>query len=196
MRKVFLPTSQFADLSDIQGFEYPNGLEIPKIIQQEILQTIRYLRTKKASGKDQIPNEVLKVIACEICNCLEQIFNDSIALSYYLSYFKESVIVILHKIGYNQDYISPKNYQLISLLNTLGKIMKAILATRISYMAITYNLLPETHFGGQQRSCIERALYNILEKVYVAWNKNKIASLLMIDVSIVNPSLAPVTQFT
>lgn len=183
LKKVLLPTPQFVDLSDIQGFEYPNRLEMPKITQHEILQTIKHLRARKAPGPYQIPNEILKVIACEICSFLEQIFNDSLALGHYPSHFKETIVVILRKIGGNRDYTSPKSYRPISLLNTLGKIMEAILATRISYMATAHNLLPKTHFGGRQESCIETAMHNLLEKVYAAWNNNKIALFPMMDVS-------------
>ena len=148
LKKVLLPIPQSTDLSEIQGFEYLNGLEMPKITENEIFQTIKHLQTRKALGPDQIPNEVLKVIAIEICSYLQQIFNDSFTLAYYLLHFKESIIVILRKHGSNKDYTSPKSYRPISLLNTIGKIMEAILATRISYMATTHSLLPKTHFGG------------------------------------------------
>ncbi len=50
LKKVLLPIPQSADLSDIQGFEYSNGLEMRKITQHEVLQTIRYLQTKRAPG--------------------------------------------------------------------------------------------------------------------------------------------------
>lgn len=43
LKKILRPTPLSADLSDIQGFEWPNGLEMPKITRNEILQTIRYL---------------------------------------------------------------------------------------------------------------------------------------------------------
>lgn len=136
------------DLSDIQGLKYPNKLEMPKITKHEILQTMRYLRTKKVPRPDLIPNAILKIIACKICSFLGQIFNDSFALGDYPSHFKESIVIILHKISGNQDYISPKNYQPISLLNILDKIIEAILATRINYLATTYKPLTKTHFGG------------------------------------------------
>ena len=152
------------------------------------VKTIKYLRSKKAPGPDQIPNEVLKLVACEICSHLEQMFNDSPTLGHYPSHFKEFIIVILRKHGGNRDYTSPKSYRPISLLNTIGKIMEAILATRISFMATTHNLLPTTHFGGRRGSCIETAIHNLLEKIYAAWNINEIASLLMMDVSAAYPN--------
>ena len=66
--------------------------------------------------------------------------------------------------------------------------MEAILATRISYIATTCNLLPKTHFGGRRGSCVETAIHNLLEKVYAAWNKGEIASFLMVDVSTAYPN--------
>lgn len=101
LKKVLLPISSFADLSNIQGFEYLNRLEMPKITQHEILQTIKHLQTKKAPGPNQIPNKILKIIADKICSFLKKIFNNSLALDYYHSHFKESTLVILHKIGDN-----------------------------------------------------------------------------------------------
>ena len=83
---------------------------MPKITQNESLKTIKNLRTRKGPGPNQIPNEVLKVIANEISSCLEQIFNDSLALGHYPSHLKDSVVVILRKHGGNRDYTSPKSY--------------------------------------------------------------------------------------
>lgn len=56
--------------------------------------------------------------------------------------------------------------------------METVLVARISYMATTYDLLPKMYFGSRQESCVEIAIYYLLEKIYVAWNKNKIASFL------------------
>ena len=49
LKKVLLPTSQSADLSDIHGFQYPNGLKMTKITKNKIFQTIKHLWTRKAS---------------------------------------------------------------------------------------------------------------------------------------------------
>ncbi len=68
----------------------------------------------------------------EITGHLEQIFNDSLSIGYYPAHLRESVIVILRKLGGNRDYTNPKNYRLISFLNAIGKIMEAIIAARIS----------------------------------------------------------------
>ncbi len=164
LKKALIPTSHAADLSDLTNFVYPNDLPMPRITQKEIFQTGNSLHTNKAPGPDQIPNEVIKVIMPEITGHLEQIFNDSLSISYYPAHFRKSVIVILRKLGGNRDYTNPKNDRHISLLNTIGKIMEAIIAARISYMATTHELLPTTHFGGRSGSCIETAIHHLLKK--------------------------------
>ena len=128
LKKVLLPAPHSANLSDFANFEYPNNLPLPWITQQEILQTGKYLQMNKAPGPDQIPNKVLKAIMLEISSHLEQIFNDSLSIGYYQVHFKEFIIIILRKQGGRRDFTSPKSYRPISLLNTVGKIMKAVLA--------------------------------------------------------------------
>lgn len=160
---------------------------MPPITQKGILQTGKYLRTNKAPGPDQIPNEVLKVIMPEITGHLE-IFNNSFFISYYSTHFKESVIIIIRKLEGNRDYTNPKSYRPISLLNTVGKIMEAIIVARFRYMATTHELFPKTHFGGRRGSCVETAIHHLLEKIYAAWNENTIASLLIMDVSAAYPN--------
>ncbi len=124
----------------------------------------------------------------EIIDHLEQIFNDSLSIGYYSAHFRESVIVILGKLGGNRDYTNPKNYRSISFLNTIGKMIEAIIAARISYIATTHELPPTTHFEGRRGLFVETAIHHLLEKIYSAWNENKIESLLMMDVSAAYPN--------
>lgn len=84
----------------------------------------------------------------DIINYIEQIFNYSISISYYPAYFKKSIIMILYKQKNIKNFTSLKSYQPISLLNIVEKIIKEMLVARISYMAIIYNLLLKTNFGG------------------------------------------------
>lgn len=164
LKKVLLAAPHSADLSDLAGFEYRNNLPLPRITQKEILQIGKYLHMNKAPGPDRINNEVLKAIMSDISGHLEQIFNDSLSICYYPVHFKESIVVILRKQRGTRDFTSPKSCRSISLLNTVGKIMEAVLAARNSYMARTHNLLPKTQFGGRRGSCVETAIHHLLEK--------------------------------
>ena len=83
------------------------------------------------------------------------------------------------------DYTVPKAYRPIALLNTIGKIMDAIIAKRISYVTEAHQLLPKTHIGGRKARSTDHAIYIILEKIYKTWNmpEETVASLLLLDVS-------------
>jgi hypothetical protein len=83
------------------------------------------------------------------------------------------------------DYTVPKAYRPIALLSTIGKIMDAVLARRLSYLVEAHHVLPDTHIGGRKLRSTEHALHLIIEKTYKAWNtgRGRVASLLLLDVS-------------
>jgi hypothetical protein len=58
-----------------------------------------------------------------------------------------SITMVLGKLG-KKNYHIPKAYRPIVLLNTIGKALESVIASRISYMVETHNILPPTHLGG------------------------------------------------
>ena len=75
---------------------------------------------------------------------------------YYPNYFKKSFTIVLQK---------PSGKKPIVLLNILGKALKSVLATHISYLVETYALLPKTYIGGKKGWFTEDALHKIVEKI-------------------------------
>jgi hypothetical protein len=57
-------------------------------------------------------------------------------------------IVVLRKPG-KPDYSIPGAYRPISLLNILGKLLEAVMARRLLYLAEKHGLLPDTQFRGR-----------------------------------------------
>lgn len=117
---------------------------------------------------------------------LHKLFNDCVNQAYYPRHFKKSITVVLQKPSGEKprDYTSAKAYRPITLLNTLGKALESVvLATSISYLVETYALLPDTHIGGRRGLSTEDALHERVEKIYSGWNKDGVASLLMLDIS-------------
>jgi hypothetical protein len=68
------------------------------------------------------------------------LFNVYLAIGYYLERFKQARIIALKKPG-KLDYIIIKIYHPIVLLNTTGKILESIVASRLSVLAEKYQLL-------------------------------------------------------
>jgi len=66
------------------------------------------------------------------------------------------------------DYIVVNNYRLISLLLTLGKALKLLVAERIAYLVKEYSLLPKTHFGAKKQRLIIYALLYLYKDIFRA----------------------------
>jgi len=64
------------------------------------------------------------------------------------------------------DYTDLKAYRPIVLLNTLGKVLEAIIAKRIRFLAETHALLPSTQIGARKQRSVDIALQLLLEKIY------------------------------
>ncbi|CZR53683.1 uncharacterized protein PAC_03563 [Phialocephala subalpina] len=74
------------------------------------------------------------------------------------------------------------SYRPIALLNTTGKVLEAIIATRLSSLVEAHKSLPNSHIGGKKRHSCELALHNLTTKVHEAWSRGKWATILSLDV--------------
>lgn len=111
---------------------------------------------------------------------LFRLYRASLELGYVPSSWKTVKIVVLQKPG-KADYTKPKAYRPISLIPTISKGLEAVIAARLSYIVERYKLLPENHFGARPKRSAEQALNLVIEKVYQAWRKHKILTLVSFD---------------
>lgn len=183
-RETFFPSSPEANLDDIENAQYANQVEFPSITKKEVTDAIRATAPLKAPGPDGIRNRALQAGSALLVPHLTRLFNQSLQLEYCPDHFRTSHTVVLRKPG-KDNYTVPKAYRPIALLNTVGKIMDAVIARRLSYLAETYQVLPQLHIGGRRQRSVEHAIHAILEKVHEAWNtgQGQVASLLLLDVS-------------
>lgn len=171
LRQTFFTPPPRADLSDINGYEYPQPIECPEISPSEIERAVRRAAPNKAPGKDDIPNIII-----------HWLFNACLRQQYCPLHFREAITVVLRKPG-KDDYTQPKSYRPIALLNTLGKALEAIIANRLTYLVDTYQLLPKRHTGGRKLASTDHAVHLLLQRIHKAWADGQVASLLLLDVS-------------
>lgn len=139
------PASTGKNLTD---YIYKNLYEISeKICIYKICVAIYKLLSEQVPKLNNIPSKILKVIIDIIISQINLVFNACFKIRYYLYYFKKLITVVLRKSNKN-DYIKAKSYCPMLLLNTLGKVLKAILAKHLSYLAIKHILLPYMYMGG------------------------------------------------
>jgi ribonuclease HI/exonuclease III len=181
-RSTFFPTPPEADLDDIQTAEYTQQVKLPEITEKEVMEAIRATAPLKTAGPDGISNKALQAGAELLTGHLTSIFKQSLKLGYCPKHFRTSTTVVLRKPG-KDNYTVPKAYRPIALLNTVGKVMDAVIARRLSYLAETKGIIPHRHMGGRRLRSTDHALHSVIEKIYEAWNRGEVASLLLLDVS-------------
>ena len=116
-------------------------MPIPSVItEEELLGIINHLPNGKAPGSDGIPNEILKALPPEFAPALTQIMSTRLAGGTLPSRFKESITIALRKEG-KKDYSLPSSYRSIALKNTLIKVLKKAITTRLNRTAEKYKLL-------------------------------------------------------
>jgi len=139
----FFPEGGQADLSDINN-EMPvnHMLNISSTISAEqIEQAIHRLPNGKVSGPDNIPNEVLKVVAPLIKENLAQAISKCFTKGATPRSFRESITVVLRK-KRKKNYSLPSSYRPITLENTITKLMKKLVTERIANTTEVHGLLP------------------------------------------------------
>ena len=81
-------------------------------------------------------------------------------------HFKNACTVILKKLG-KSDYTNPSAYRPIALLNTLEKVLEAVILNRIKLIAETHDLLLDTQYRARTNRATETALQQINEKIHI-----------------------------
>ena len=156
-------------------YEYNNALN-GNFTLQEIQTHIQRLKNKKATGIDQIPNEILKLpVIHETLKDLFQLYFDTGIVP---KVWTEAIIKPLPKSPENDPKI-PLNYRGISLLSCVGKLYTSILNSRLGKFLENNNLISEEQNGFRsKRSCSEHifSLHSIVqgkiskkEKVYTTF---------------------------
>ena len=135
----------------------------------------------KAPGTDKLSFAILRKAYNVESKVFYLLYRALFAAGYHPRGWREAIGVILPKAN-KKDYSLPKAYRVISLLNCLGKTFEKILATRLSYLAETGDLLQQTQIGGRrQRSALDACLL-LQSKVQEAWKKKHTTALLFVDV--------------
>ena len=180
--ETFFPPPPVADLSDTRQYTYPQPVPCPEIIEEEVREAIRLSAGDKAPGPDQTPNKILKIIVDAISRPLQELFNACLRLQHCPQHFKHSTTVVIPNPG-KPSYRETKAYRPIALMNTIGKVLDSIVARRMQYYAEHHQLLPRNHTGGRKATSSGHALHLLMEKIHEAWRNNKVASLLLFDVT-------------
>ena len=160
--------------------ETPSELPWQPISVTEVYRSLRSAKGSSAPGEDGLPMLIWKRLWRHLGYLITRIFAASIELGYHPQRWRSARIVVLRKPG-KPDYSLPGAYRPISLLNTLGKLLEAVIAKRLSHLAEHHGLLPDTQFGGRPGRTTEQALLILTNAIDRAWHGQRVLTLVAFD---------------
>ncbi|CAG8891920.1 unnamed protein product [Penicillium nalgiovense] len=175
---AFFPAMNTPEISPPTATE--TELQWHPITELEIERSLKAAKGNTAPGEDNLPMLVWKKLWKYLKVFIVSIFTVCIELGHHPRQWRSAKIIVLRKPG-KPDYSAPGAYRPISLLNTLGKLLEAVMARRLSYVAEKHSLLPNSQFGGRPGRTTEQALLVLSSAIDKAWYKHKVVTLIAFD---------------
>jgi hypothetical protein len=152
-----------------------------RLSEGEVMKAIFGSNPRKAPGPDNLPFRVWQEIWPAVRHWVVHLYRRSLQLGYLPQTWREAKIIVIPKPG-KPDYTVPKAYRPISLLRTISKGLERVVAQRLSEYLEREGKLSPTQFGARPRRSTEQALTILVEKIYDAWRRAKVLSLVTFDV--------------
>ena len=112
----------------------------------------------KSSGPDEINNRILKELSSELASPLCSLFNSSLSTGSFSSTGKEANVTPIFK---KDDTSNVSNYRPISLLNTIGKVMKTLVHKHVFNFFLSNNAISSFQSGFVTGDSIVNQLVNM-----------------------------------
>jgi endonuclease/exonuclease/phosphatase family metal-dependent hydrolase len=150
-----------------------------KFTDSEVWSIVRHLNIKKASGPDNISNQVLRNLPNSTVRLLTSVFNACLDISYFPSSWKEAKIVPIHKP--KADNSSPKSYRPISLLSNIGKIFERLILSRLQEHEKANKIFIPQQFGFRSEHSTVQQILRITEEAQIGFNLRQSTGLVTLD---------------
>ena len=137
-----------------------------EVEEDDVLLILGRLTRRKATGVDEITNEMLKLSRYVLAPILAWLFQACFEQRCHPVEFKHAITVVLRKPNKNGD--EPKSYRPVALLSNLGKVFERLITDRFKSLAKQHDLLPSLQFGAPGRNTT-KALQFLLDPVYRGW---------------------------
>jgi len=166
LREKFFFSSSQANVSNIaKSFISLTVSFNSRITEDEVKQTIRWVKADKASSASDISNRALQASLAELISVLMSLFNACIIHKYHSKQFKKTQTIILHK-SKKSNYINSKMYRLIALLDIMSKTLKSIMIKRLSDIVETHHMLSNAQMKARCKQFVISMLDLLIDQVH------------------------------
>jgi ribonuclease HI len=190
LAKGFFPPKPRPEPPEAASTYPPQCSKASQLTKEAIQRQLCKIKPYKAPGPDGIPNVVLTKCADLLTDRLLYIYAAIYNKKLYYAPWKAFNTIVLRKPG-KPSYEVAKAYRPIALINTLWKVLTAILAEQLTYFAEKFQLLPSHHFGGRPGRTTTDAMHLLTYKIKGAWRKGKVAAVLFLDIEGAFPNAVP-----
>ena len=159
---------------------HQTSLFLSPTCQQEIKRIVSSLPSKSSSGHDNISNVLLKEIIDQISQVLVEVFNKSMTQGEFPTIMKLAEVVPLYK---GKEHYLETNYQPISLLTTISKILEKIIYKRVYSFLQNSGQLYENQYGFHANHSCEHAIGQVVGTIVKALENKQYAASILLDLS-------------
>ena len=160
---------------------FPPPFQWKHVSPEEIRSAIFTSSPTKAPGPDGLSFRCLRAAYDAIPEWFNDLYREVLRRGYHPLCWREATGAIIPKPN-KPDYQVVKAYRIVALLNCLGKIAEKIVATRLSSLCESSQLLYKDQVGGRkQRSAID-AIMALTTDIDNAKQKRLVTSALFLDV--------------
>ena len=148
------------------------------VTEDQVLNYVKKLNPKKATGPDEIPAKLLKVSGEVLCPSLANIINLSIESGTFPSDMKRADVLPIYK---KSDSLKKNNYRPVSVLSSFSKILEGVLNDQLYsfFSDILHSLLCAFR---QNYSC-ESLLMKVIEDWKLALDNHEAVGVILMDLS-------------
>ena len=149
-----------------------NPIEVMKIVQKPV--------NKNSSGYDQLSNTVLKNIVEGILYPLTEIMNKFMISGIFPYQIKHVDVRLFYN---SKDKLNKDNYQPISLLLTLSRVLKKLMHKRTYGFLESINQLFTSQYGFRSKHSCKQAVSELISEVVKVIEKKEETIAVFLDLS-------------
>jgi hypothetical protein len=154
-----------------------------RVTKDEIKDIIKNTKSWKVPKKDNIPTGLFKACGKLLYKTFATLVTSSFNAAYFPRRFKIAKVTVLPKPNkIIAQKATPGAWRLISLLNMVGKVVKAAFARRITNVAKAKHLLPDGQMGNKREWSTDLAIRMIIKAATETQKSGGIASLLQLNI--------------
>ncbi len=183
-KELFQPPPTLNTTFDVNlNVRNPAELTFSPITSSEIDEAITGASVKSAPGFTQITYQAIKWTWQSETGRkrITSLLGKCLTAGYHPIAWRKAIAIALKKPN-KPDYSNPRAYRLITLLESLGKVLEKVIAKRLTFLAGKFDLVPGNQFGGRAHSSTSDAIMAFINDVHSAWNHGKVTSALTFDI--------------